>query len=146
MPLLSHRTAVALIGLALSASCMNDAEQAQDETLDDASSALADTVDPRCTAAFTDADRASILAAIQASDMAPRERVSHALNRFGYGDRVAATPLPSDTATTLASAIYTSLRNGPSIAATARAAMDTALGIIEAHVANATENPSAPRN
>lgn len=121
------RTLIALIALAASASCVDDAGPARGETLDETASALTDAVDPRCAAAFTDADRASIHAAIQASDMASRERMSHALNRFGYGDRVAATPLPGDTATTLSNAIYASLRNGPSIAATARAAMDTAL-------------------
>src|SRR4051794_40537723 len=122
-----HLTVFAMIVLATSASCMADAEQAQDKAFDSTSAALADAVDPRCAAAFTDADRASILAAIQASDMAPRELVSHALNRFGYGDRVAATALPGDPATTFSNAIYASLRNGSSIAATARAAMDLAL-------------------
>lgn len=124
---MSQLPVFALIALATSASCMADAESPPDEALDSTASALTDAVDPRCAAAFTDADRASILTAIQASDMAPRELVSHALNRFGYGDRVAATPLPGDAPATLSSAIYASLRNGPSLAAPARAAMDTAL-------------------
>jgi uncharacterized protein (DUF1800 family) len=120
-----HRLAsIALVALCATAACVAPGEE---EDTGEVASDLVDAVDPRCAAAFTDADRTKILAAIQASDLAPRERVSHALNRFGFGDRFAGTALPVDTATTLSTAIHQSLRNGPSIAAPARTAMDAAL-------------------
>jgi uncharacterized protein (DUF1800 family) len=113
-----------LVILLATASCSMDHEE-QDEAVDEVSSALVDAGDARCAAAFTDTDRASILAAITASDMAPRERVSHALNRFGYGDRLPGAAVPSDAG--LADAILASLRAGSVIPAATRAVMDIAL-------------------
>lgn len=116
-----RRALIALIALGACA----DAEDVLE--LDDTESSLTDAVDARCATAFTDADRNSIAAAIRASDLPARELVAHAPNRFGYGDRFPAVALPADPATTLAAQLLASLRNGPSIAAPARAAMDAAL-------------------
>ncbi|MDF2695344.1 MAG: hypothetical protein K0S65_3727, partial [Labilithrix sp.] len=123
--------AVSLVAIAATAACIapgegDEAEESAEPT-DTSASALVDAPDARCAAAFAEADRLAIVAAINASNLAARERVSHALNRFGYGDRFAATALPTDTATNLGNAIYASLRAGSSIPAASRTAMDGAL-------------------
>jgi len=111
------------------AACVGPEGEGEDpaEQTGEVSSALVDAPDTRCATAFTAADQTTIRNAIAASDLGPAERVGHALNRLGYGDRFAEVAIPADTAGTLAAAIVQSLRNGPSIAASARTAMDAAL-------------------
>ncbi len=120
-----------LSGVATSTACVgiqgDDASEEAEQTGEVASAATVDIGDTHCAAAFTNADRLAIQTAISASNLAPAERVSHALNRFGYGDRFAATALPTDSAATLSAAVIASLRDGSSITASVRGAMDRAL-------------------
>ncbi len=96
-------------------------------SLPPSTSSVADAVDARCATAFTTTDREAIEAAIRTSPLGSADRITHALNRLGFGDRFAGTPLPTDPAATLANQIFASLKAGASIPSAARTAMAAAL-------------------